>query len=273
MITAAEKTGSVYDMKAVHFALDLIELFLETKGHLSLAGFSRRLASPNINKVFRVLTTLEARNFICKNVKGEYMLGAGAFNMARGILNVGLMKENYIPVLQELADTTHESAYIGTVSQGEVVLRDMIDGDQKVRVASCIGCSYRPSGEALAATSNQNENISRIYIDHDCVRPDVTSMTVLINLPDGMPSAVLALLVPNHRAQLEVFVPQILAGAARLSRLTGMDTGQTGTRKQQDNQAPDSFSHQYYLNSKAGAFIDCCKPYGKAEVNHGRATV
>lgn len=260
METADEKNGSAYDMKAVHFTLDLIELFLETKGHLSLAGFSRRLASSNINKVFRVLTTLEARNFICKDGKGEYMLGTGAFNMARGILDVGLTKENYLPVLQELADITRESAYLGSVNQGEVVLRDMIDGDQKVRVASCIGCCYRPSGEADATTPGQDGNISRVYIDQDSVRPDVTALTVLVDLPAGMPTAALALLVPNHRFKADKSIPLLLAGAARLSELVGMAPDQTHPQKRHDVRASSPVSQTIYLNSKAGAFIDCCTP-------------
>lgn len=269
------QNNTVYDMKGVHFTLDVIELFLKTNGRFTLSGFAKNLSGTNKNKVFRVLSTLESRNFISRNSRGEYTLGGSAFHMAQKIFASGVTRENYLPVLQRIADASHEAVYLGVLNGGELFLRDMVDSTQAVCVASCIGCSFKPSHE-ISLPKEESGRGFRLYIDSDAVTHGVTALTAVIDSCHGVPSLALVMLVPAFRGeprQLEKLIPIISAEAREFASFIQLATPRQSVKEiqVQERLTVGDLNKPYGMNNNKT--LRCSTPYRKAEVNHGRANV
>lgn len=270
-----EENNTVYDMKGVHFTLDVIELFLKTSGRFTLSGFAKSLCGANKNKVFRVLSTLESRNFISRNNRGEYTLGGSAFHMAQKIFASGVTQESYLPVLQKIAGASHEAVYLGVLNAGELFLRDMVDSVQAVRVASCIGCSYRPSREISLPKQYVGRSF-RLYIDNDAVTHGVTALTAVIDSSHLVSSLALVMLVPGFRAepkQLEKLIQIISAEASDFSKFMQLATPGRSLKEMQVQERVTGTLINKRCSKNNNQSSRCSTPYRKAEVNHGRANV
>lgn len=280
MARTGEQQSPVYDTKSVHVTLDLIGLLLKSEGRLSLAGFSKSLGSVSPNKVFRTLATLETRNFISRNSRGEYQLGAEAFNLARGILTSRLTHDTFLPVMQQIVSQTDEAMYVGSFSKGDVVLRDMVAGRQPVQVACCSGCSFTPTNEIRANERGGKNGRMRLFVDTDSVKPDVTALTTLLEAANGTPAVALVMLVPNFRlaGEKKEQLLQILSRTI-VSLLAGMQPTiphATADRPATAREKPDSplpSSPPPRIIRKPNGSSSSSQPYRKAEVHHGSARI
>ncbi len=280
MARTGEQQSPVYDTKSVHVTLDLIGLLLKSEGRLSLAGFSKNLGSVSPNKVFRTLATLETRNFISRNSRGEYQLGAEAFKLARGILSSKLTHETFLPVIQQIATQTNEAMYLGSYSKGDVVLRDMVAGRQAVQVACCSGCSFTPANQVRGHEQGDKNGTMRLFVDTDSVKPDVTALTALLEAANGTPAVALVMLVPNFRlaGEKQEQLLQILSRtiAALPGELQPAIPHLTADRPATAREKPDSPlppSPTPRITRKPNGSSSSSQPYRKAEVHHGSARI
>lgn len=280
MARTGEQQSPVYDTKSVHVTLDLIGLLLKTEGRLSLAGFSKSLGSVSPNKVFRTLATLETRNFISRNSRGEYQLGAEAFNLARGILSSKLTHDAFLPVMQQIASQSNEAMYLGSFSKGDVVLRDMVAGRQPVQVACCSGCSFTPTNEVGGYEQGGNSGTMRLFVDTDSVKPDVTALTALLETGKGTPAIALVMLVPNFRLVgekkeqlLQILSRTIAARAGELPPSAPHITADRPSTTHDKSDTPLPPSRTPRIIRKPSCSSSSSQPYRKAEVHHGSARI
>lgn len=129
---------SNYLIQAVAHALDVLEQF-HADGELGVTELSKRLKLHK-NNVFRILATLESRDYIEQNRSTDnYRLGTKCLQLGQTyIQHTGLLQQAR-PVMVEVVKTCQESTYVAVIRKDKVVPLDMVDSDQPVRVISHIG--------------------------------------------------------------------------------------------------------------------------------------
>jgi DNA-binding IclR family transcriptional regulator len=144
-----KKAKSDYLIQSVSRALDILEAFTANEGELGVTELSRRLKLHK-NNVFRLLATLETRGYVEQDKEtGNYRLGMKTFEVASVFTHhLGLVRQAR-PVLEQLAQTTGEAAYLGVLEGPSVVCVDMVDTAQPVRVVSHLGRRLPAHASAL----------------------------------------------------------------------------------------------------------------------------
>ncbi|HEY5974002.1 MAG TPA: IclR family transcriptional regulator, partial [Geobacteraceae bacterium] len=158
-LIAMKKKRANYVIQTVSHALDLLEQFTGDEAELGVSELSRRL-SLHKNNVFRLLATLESRNFIEQDqVKGTYRLGLKNLELGQTIVRHLQIQHQARPVLEELSARLDESVYVAILKEARVAYLDGVETRQPVRVVSRLG-SWLPAyctaaGKVhLAAMSN-----------------------------------------------------------------------------------------------------------------------
>jgi DNA-binding IclR family transcriptional regulator len=144
-----KKAKADYLIQSVSRALDILEAFTATEGELGVTELSRRLKLHK-NNVFRLLATLETRGYVEQDKEsGNYRLGMKTFEVASVFTHhLGVVRQAR-PVLEHLAQTTGEAAYLGVLDGPWVVGVDMVDTTQPVRVVSHLGRRLAAHAAAL----------------------------------------------------------------------------------------------------------------------------
>jgi IclR family KDG regulon transcriptional repressor len=144
-----KKAKSDYLIQSVSRALDILEAFTATEGELGVTELSRRLKLHK-NNVFRLLATLETRGYVEQDKEsGNYRLGMKTFEVASIFTHhLGLARQARL-VLEELARSTGEAAYLGVLDGPSVVCVDLVDTTQPVRVVSHLGRRLAAHATAL----------------------------------------------------------------------------------------------------------------------------
>jgi len=129
---------SNYIIQAVAHALDVLEQFYGD-GELGVTELSKRLKLHK-NNIFRILATLEAREYIEQNRSTEnYRLGTKCLQLGQTyIQHMGLLQQAR-PIMVEVVKACRESVYVAVMRKGKVVPLDMIESDQPVRIVSHVG--------------------------------------------------------------------------------------------------------------------------------------
>ena len=132
-----EKTN--YTIQSVSHALDVIEQFTVEREELGVTELSKRLKLHK-NNVFRLLATLEARGYIEQNkATDNYRLGIRCLQLGRNYVEqIGLLRQAR-PILESLAHTSHELAFVAVLRRGSVVPLDAVESDHPVRLVSRVG--------------------------------------------------------------------------------------------------------------------------------------
>jgi DNA-binding IclR family transcriptional regulator len=158
MVTKGKRS---YIIKQVSSALDILEQFRDGADELGITELSQRLKLHK-NKVFRILATLETRNYIEQNRHTEsYRLGLKNLDLGQTFSNqMGLLRQSK-PVLQSLTRDCNETSCVSIMRDFAVVHLDSVETDLPVRAVPRIGtripfhCSA--AGKVLAAHLDRNE--------------------------------------------------------------------------------------------------------------------
>ena len=128
-------------LQSVDNALRILELFEGSVNEISLTEISRNL---NLGKstVYRLLSTLEAREFIEQNPEtGRYRLGVRLVHIGANKLgNINVIDECH-PILERLSSVTGESTHLSFYSNGRTTFVDKVKGVNPAVMASVIGYS------------------------------------------------------------------------------------------------------------------------------------
>lgn len=136
-----------YSIQSVDNALDVLEALCDEEGdEVRISRLSERLGM-NKTSVFRHLATFESRGYVEKEQKsGKYRLGLSAYEIGQKLLSrMGLLRKAK-PVIETLVRSCNEAIYL-TVPRGtEVLLLDMVDTTQQVKIISLLGTRYPIGG-------------------------------------------------------------------------------------------------------------------------------
>lgn len=131
-----------YSIQSVDNALDILEALCDEGDEFRIAHLSERLGMQKMS-VFRHLATFENRGYVEKEKGSDrYRLGLSAYEIGQKLLSrMGLLRKAR-PVMANLVRECDEAAYIAVPRGSEVLLFDMVDNCQQVKVVSLVGKRY-----------------------------------------------------------------------------------------------------------------------------------
>jgi DNA-binding IclR family transcriptional regulator len=133
------KEKSEYVIQSVDHALDILEAFDYNHEELGVTELSNRL-NLHKNNVFRLLATLETRDYIEQDKKtGNYRLGIKIFEVANVFLHHLGLRRQARPVLEELVQGCNETAYLAVLEGTDAIYVLMHETSHMVRVIPRLG--------------------------------------------------------------------------------------------------------------------------------------
>ncbi len=134
-----KKEKSDYVIQTVIRALEVLEQFHDDVDELGVTELSKRLRLHK-NNVFRLLATLESRNYVEQNKTTEnYRLGLKNLELGQAVIKrMGLIDKSR-PVLESLVQACNETAYVAIMRNSHVMYLDAVESEQAVRVVSRVG--------------------------------------------------------------------------------------------------------------------------------------
>ena len=160
---------SNYIIQSVAHALDVLEEFRGEMDELGVTELSKKLKLHK-NNVFRILATLQSRNYIEQNKTNEnYRLGIKCLELGQTFIHQrGLLKQAQ-PILGELAESSAETSYISIMRGNDVVYLDSVETTSTVRVVSRVGLHMpvhaTAAGKVLVAFDSEEELRKRFHSD------------------------------------------------------------------------------------------------------------
>jgi len=156
---------SNYIIQSVSHALDVLEQFRGEEDELGVTELSKRLKLHK-NNVFRILATLQSRNYIEQNKSNEnYRLGVKCLELGQTFIQQRGMLKQSRAILAELAERAGETSYISILRSNDVVYIDAVEASSTVRVVSRLGLHMpthaTAAGKALIACESEEEIRSR----------------------------------------------------------------------------------------------------------------
>jgi len=126
-------------VQSVDRAMLLLEVLSTSDRGLRLTDLSRE-AGLSLTTVHRLLTTLEQRHFVqFLTTDNRWHVGQQAFSVGAAFVNDRSFVAPASPYLRRLRDQTRETANLGVVDNGEIVLIDRMDSREITRSLSRVG--------------------------------------------------------------------------------------------------------------------------------------
>ncbi len=221
-----------YSIQAVENALDVLEALSEIDDDVRISQLSEKLAM-NKTSVFRLLATFENRGYVEREERsGKYRLGLSAYEIGQKFLSrMGLLRHAR-PVVERLARGCNEAVYIAVRRRHEVLLLDMVDTTQKVKIVPLVGGRYpletTAAGQVLLAFQEPPERhvtdtamamvnqLARIQsrgfaLDSGALGEGIASVAAPIFGGGGKLHGVLCVVGPEFRLSQEFIENQILS--------------------------------------------------------------
>ncbi|MFC3704733.1 IclR family transcriptional regulator [Devosia honganensis] len=174
--TAASRSGSV---QSVERALSLLEVLGEDEEGYRLTDLAARTGlSPST--VHRLLTTLEKRRFVQFNQSDSmWHVGRQAFSVGSAFVRQRNFVAPALPYLRQLRDRTRETANLGVIDDGEVVVLTQIESREIMRAITRVG------GRVPMVASGMGKAILATY-----AQADVAAIVSSQGLPRKTPRSV-----------------------------------------------------------------------------------
>jgi len=161
---------SPYIIQTVSRALDLLEQFQLDENELGVTELSRRMKLHK-NNVFRLLATLESRDYVEQNQStGNYHLGFKNLELGQSILRQSGILRQSRSTLEELTAGSGETSYVAVLRDFRSVYLDSVESVLPLRVVPRLGSSFPAhctatgkvqiaeySSDLLASTLNGSE--------------------------------------------------------------------------------------------------------------------
>lgn len=149
------------NVQSVDRALTILEVLGEDEEGYRLTDLAARTGlSPST--VHRLLSTLEQRRFVqFDQTDGMWHVGRQSFAIGSGFVRRRNFVAPALPILRRLRDQTRETANLGVVDEGEVVILTQVESREIVRAITKVG------GRAPMVTSGLGKSILATYSDED----------------------------------------------------------------------------------------------------------
>lgn len=125
-------------VQSVDRALMLLEALGEGGSGQRLTDLARRTGL-SLTTVHRLLTTLEQRHFVQFSAGNLWHIGRQAFSVGSGFVRDRGFVAPALPFLRRLRDLTRETANLGVVDNGEIVLINQIESREISSALSRVG--------------------------------------------------------------------------------------------------------------------------------------
>jgi DNA-binding IclR family transcriptional regulator len=126
-------------IQSIDRALQILESFSNEEKELGVTEIANRL-DLHKSTVHGILTTLEYRGYIKKNVKtGKYQLGLKLLELGNLVHDSMDLISLAKPYLQELVNKHQETVHLVVYDRGEVIYIDKIEGKGAIKIMSRIG--------------------------------------------------------------------------------------------------------------------------------------
>lgn len=134
-----KKEKNIYSIQTVEHALDVLEQFLCNVDELSISELSKLLRL-NKNNVFRLLATLETRQYIEQDKNTEnYRLGLKNLELGQKVVKQTSLQRESRSVLEELVRKCNETSDVAILHGGDVHCLGVVESTHPVRVVPRIG--------------------------------------------------------------------------------------------------------------------------------------
>lgn len=149
-----------YILQSVENALSVIDLLCEYE-ELGVSEIGKLL---NVGKstAFRLLTTLQSKNYVYKDENSKYRLSPKFLSIGNLVSNRMEIIHKIHPFLVELASYSGETSHLGVwYSKTEVTFIDKVTGKNSIRMSSMIGSNKiahaTSLGKSLLAFSDEEQ--------------------------------------------------------------------------------------------------------------------
>lgn len=167
-----------YSIQSVENALDLLEIMCKLEGNVRISQLSEQLGM-NKTSIFRLLATFENRGYVEKELNsGKYRLGLSAYEMGQKLLSHMVLLRKAKPAIEKLARSCNEAIYLAVPQNNEILLLDMVDTTQQVKIVPLLGNRYPISGPSAG----------RIILAHSNSHLKSCSTSSLSGLETELPS-------------------------------------------------------------------------------------
>ncbi len=152
-------------VRAVERALDILLCFSRETPELTMTQIADQVGMHR-STVHRLLATLEGKRFVQRDpVTGIYRLGIRLLQMAYLTLEHNGLRQLAMPFLHRLCEQHQENVDLAVLDDTDVIFLDVIEGPQRVKLASAIGqrlpAFATASGKAILAFM-PDETVRRI---------------------------------------------------------------------------------------------------------------
>ena len=136
MDVGEKRSGTV---QSVDRAMAILEVLGEDEEGYRLTDLARRTGL-SVSTVHRLLTTLEQRRFVqFDRTDGMWHVGRGAFAVGSAFTRQRNFVAPALPILRRLRDQTRETANLGVVDDGEVVVLTQVESREIMRAITRVG--------------------------------------------------------------------------------------------------------------------------------------
>lgn len=151
-----------YAAPALDKGLDILELLVDSGEGLSMAEIAQGLGR-SISEIFRMVVTLQRRDWIYADKGDRYHLASKLFEFAHRHQPTRSLVEAAVPSMQSLARATRQSCHLTIVNDGRMLVVAQIDAPGTlsfgVRTGSIINLLHTASGQVILAFSNEADRL------------------------------------------------------------------------------------------------------------------
>lgn len=119
-------------------AMDVLDVIGGSLEPVSLKVITERVQLPK-STVYRILSNLESRGYVCCGNDGGYRLGLTFFTLGQRAEKGFELKRLVRPFMSKLNQFTSESVHLGVLASNRVLYLDSIDSPNTIRLVAQIG--------------------------------------------------------------------------------------------------------------------------------------
>lgn len=253
------KDRSTYAIQAVENALCLLESISQEPGEFGISHLSAKLGMDR-SYIFRLLATFELRGYVQHfEGSGRYRAGLSAYETGGRFLHQMELLQKAKPIMERLAKETGETVYLVIPGGNDVLLLEMVDSPQQVRVIPLVGrrfplqqfsageviLAFRPPAEKRSSRLKtvRSEGVS---VDQDQLMEGLGSLSVPLFTGNGEVIGSLCVVVPSFRLNQETLdqelIPRLKVAGQSISARLGFNSYPMGKLPRREARPEISFA-------------------------------
>lgn len=150
----------VLEVQVLQRAMDVLEVIGTGTEPASLKSITEKVGLPK-STVYRILSNLESRGYVCCSSEGRYRLGLTFLTLGHKAEQGFELKRLARPQMAKLNQQFSESVHLGVLARNRVLYLDSIDSPHSIRLVAQIGGTNSlhctSLGKALLITHSDEE--------------------------------------------------------------------------------------------------------------------